>query len=51
MRWADIGVQGEQPVRDLWRQKDLGNFNDSFKVMAPRHGAVLVKIGKPTEAP
>jgi alpha-galactosidase len=50
-RWADVGVQGKQPVRDLWRQKDLGNFNDSFKVMVPRHGAVLVKIGKPTEAP
>ena len=46
-RWADVGVEGEQPVRDLWRQKDLGTFRDSFKVSVPRHGAVLVKIGKP----
>ena len=50
-RWADVGVQGEQPVRDLWRQKDLGSYNDSFKVTVPRHGAVLVKIGKPAEGP
>ncbi len=48
-RWADIGVKGEQPVRDLWRQRDLGNVSDSFKVMVPRHGAVLVKIGKPAQ--
>ena len=47
VKWADVGVQGEQPVRDLWRQKDLGNFSDSFKASVPRHGAVLVKIGKP----
>ena len=50
-RWADLGVQGEQPVRDLWRQKDLGAFADSFKATVPRHGAVLVKIGKPAQEP
>ncbi len=49
VRWADVGVQGEQPVRDLWRQKDLGSFTDSFKASVPRHGAVLVKIGKPSQ--
>jgi alpha-galactosidase len=45
--WADIGAKGEQPVRDLWQQKDLGNFTDSFKIKVPRHGAVLIKVGKP----
>ena len=50
-RWADVGVQGEQPVRDLWRQKDLGDFTDSFKATVPRHGAVLVKVGKPAQGP
>ena len=50
-RWADVGVQGEQPVRDLWRQKDLGAFTDSFKATVPRHGAVLVKVGKPAQGP
>ncbi|HVS34487.1 MAG TPA: hypothetical protein VMS17_02830, partial [Gemmataceae bacterium] len=50
-KWSDVGVQGEQPVRDLWRQKDLGTFADSFKATVPRHGAVLVKIGKPAQEP
>jgi len=47
-RWSDLGLTGEQPVRDLWQQKDLGPATESFKATVPRHGAVLVKIGKPT---
>jgi alpha-galactosidase len=46
-RWSDLGLQGSQPVRDLWQQKNLGNFSDSFSTMVPQHGAVLVKIGRP----
>ena len=46
-RWADIGVTGAQPVRDLWLHKDLGTFTDSFTTTVPRHGAVLVKVGTP----
>ena len=39
--WADIGVKGEQPVRDLWRQKDLGSYNGLLQGhgAAPRGGA------------
>jgi alpha-galactosidase len=44
VRWSDIGVEGKQIVRDLWRQKNLGAFKDEFKVSVPRHGVVLVKI-------
>ena len=46
-RWSDLGLQGGQPVRDLWQQKDLGVFRDSFSATVPQHGAVLVKIGRP----
>ena len=44
VRWSDLGIQGKQLVRDLWRQKDFGKFSDEFKVSVPRHGVVLVKI-------
>ncbi len=44
VRWSDLGIRGKQVVRDLWRQKDLGSFENEFKVSVPRHGAVLVKI-------
>ena len=46
-KWSDLGITGAQPVRDLWRRKDLGEFSDSFSTMVPSEGAVLVKIGWP----
>ena len=46
-KWADLGVSGPQPVRDLWQRKDLGNSDGEFTTMVPGHGAILVKIGTP----
>jgi alpha-galactosidase len=48
--WSDLGLKGKLAVRDLWRQKDLGTFENAFTASVPRHGVVLVKIwlsGKP----
>lgn len=42
--WADLGVEGGQKVRDLWRQKDLGVFTDAFTAYVARHGVVLVRM-------
>ncbi len=44
IRWSDIGLEGKQVVRDLWRQKNLGTYSNEYKVSVPRHGVVLVKI-------
>jgi alpha-galactosidase len=44
-RWQDIGIRGRQPVRDLWRQKDLGKHRDAFSAMVPARGVVLVRAG------
>jgi alpha-galactosidase len=43
-KWAEIGVEGRQTVRDLWRQKDVGQVDGEFTTEVPRHGAVLLKI-------
>jgi alpha-galactosidase len=45
--WDKLGLQGAQPVRDLWQQKDLGVHDDHFEAVVPAHGTVLVKIGTP----
>ena len=45
--WADIGVTGPQAVRDLWRQKDVGQMSDTFTATVPRHGVMFVRIAKP----
>jgi alpha-galactosidase len=31
-------------VRDLWRQKDLGEFKDKFEATVASHGVVLVRL-------
>jgi alpha-galactosidase len=31
-------------VRDLWRQKELGAFDNDFSSVVPRHGALFVKF-------
>jgi alpha-galactosidase len=45
VKWSDLGSTGKQKVRDLWRQKNLGEFKDSFSAMVPRHGVVLIRVG------
>jgi alpha-galactosidase len=44
LRASDIGIHGKFKVRDVWRQKDLGMFDDEFTADVPYHGVVLVKI-------
>ncbi len=42
--WADLKISGKQTVRDLWRQKDLGVFDNKYVTEVAPHGVVLVKI-------
>jgi len=44
VRWSDLGIKGRQRVRDLWRQKDLGTFENRFETKVPRHGTVLIRL-------
>lgn len=46
--WDQIGLKGLQPVRDLWEQKDLGLFKDSFTAKRlAQNGLMLIKAGTP----
>ncbi|MBM3892593.1 MAG: alpha-galactosidase, partial [Verrucomicrobia bacterium] len=42
--WSQLGVRGNQKVRDLWRQKDLGVFEKEFSAVVQPHGVVLVRL-------
>jgi alpha-galactosidase len=46
-RWSDLGIKGAQPIRNVWERRDLGSFEESYAVEVPRHGAVMLKIGRP----
>lgn len=42
--WKDLKVSGKHQVRDLWRQRDLGRFRDSFGIRVAPHSAELVRV-------
>ncbi len=44
VKWEQIGLTGNQKVRDLWRQKNLGTYKDEFEAVVRPHGVVLVRI-------
>ena len=43
-KWSDLNLKGKLRVRDLWRQKDLGTFEDTFQAPVPRHGVILIRL-------
>jgi alpha-galactosidase len=49
--WSELQLTGAQKVRDLWRQKNLGIFNNKFKSPEiPSHGVLLIRISKSAAA-
>jgi alpha-galactosidase len=44
VKWADLKLSIPQKVRDLWRQKDLGNFPDGFSAPVDPHGVLLIRV-------
>ena len=42
-----LKMAGPYKVRDLWRQKDLGTFDQKFEMQIPPHGVLLVRVSKP----
>lgn len=48
--WRDLNISGPHYVRDLWRQQDLGEFNDSFTYRVLIHGAAMLKLTPVTRA-
>ena len=43
-KWGALGVTGHQRVRDLWRQKDVGVYDQQFEAVVPPHGVKLVRL-------
>ena len=43
--WNNLGLTDDHKVRDLWRQKDLGNYKSMFSTKVAAHGVTLIRIG------
>jgi len=44
VNWRQLDIYHMWKVRDLWRQKDMGEANGSFSAEVDPHGVVLVKM-------
>lgn len=44
VNWFELGIAGGQIVRDSWRQKDIGHFENTYTAKVPRHGVKLIKM-------
>lgn len=42
----ELGFSGKFKVRDLWRQKDLGEFDGKFEAEVPFHGVCMIRISR-----
>jgi alpha-galactosidase len=42
--WSQLGIQGSQRVRDVWRQVDLGVNQQNYSAEVPAHGVMLVRL-------
>lgn len=45
VRFADLKIEGNYKVRDLWRHEDLGSA-DSFSANLPAHGCQIIRLTK-----
>ena len=45
---ADLGIDGERSVRDVWARQDLGKASGTFSMGVPAHGAqfLVLKNGR-----
>ena len=44
LKWTGAGLKGRQMIRHLWRQKDIGVYNNEFSAAVPRHGVLMIKL-------
>ncbi len=42
--FAKSGLMGKYKIRDLWRQRDLGEFSGSIKTEINHHGVVMLRL-------
>lgn len=44
INFKDLGLKEKCYLRDVWRQKNIGEFKNQLKTEIPAHGVVLLKV-------
>lgn len=47
LKLSSLGWEGSAAARDLWAHRDIGVIRDSYTVMVPNHGVVMLRLSKP----
>jgi alpha-galactosidase len=42
--WQVLGLTGKQRVRDVWRHRDLGEFDANYSTRVDRHGVAMLRL-------
>lgn len=52
VRWNQVGLAGNQPVRDLWLGKNIATYKEGFVAkQLPQYGHMMIKVGTPGGKP
>jgi alpha-galactosidase len=46
VKWEELGLKGRYRVRDVWRQKEIGNRADEFSTEVGPHGVALIHLAR-----
>jgi hypothetical protein len=46
VNFKDAGLTGSVRLRDLWRRRDIGTFQDTFTTELPPHAPLFVRCFK-----
>ncbi len=46
VNWQELGIEGAQKVRDLWRQQDEGVFAEGYSAKVNSHGVKFILLTK-----
>ena len=44
VNFSDLNLKGKCHVHDVWRQSELGDFEDKYAATVPAHGVCLIKL-------
>ena len=44
LNFSEAGLNSKLTLRDLWRQKEIGSFNEKYECRIPSHGVILLKV-------
>ncbi len=44
INWDELMISGNWALRDLWRQEDIGTYNNSFAAQVAPHGVMMLRL-------